>query len=108
MRGREGDGESTLDLDFEDKPPQSRDHSILSAIGERFRHEEAKRDKMLLEQIAMGWGDTPAHKIPADWRTRRGPERLLTEEHKKKISQTKRILVADSRGRVHTGTRQKP
>lgn len=55
----------------------ARDMTAIFAIGDKFNREQAERAKMIDEQLAMGWGRTPQDKIPADWRTRRGPE---TEE----------------------------
>jgi len=36
------------------------------------------------EMIRLGWGDTPQNRLPADWRTRRGPERVPTAEEMEK------------------------
>lgn len=37
------------------------------------------------ELIAAGWGDTSQHLIPADWRTRRGPDASFSRERKRNI-----------------------
>ena len=39
----------------------------LCEIDEELRHSE------LVEQVRMGWGNTPGTEIPPDWRERPGP-----------------------------------
>jgi hypothetical protein len=36
---------------------------------------DREHDRELDEMIRMGWGGVDQYRIPADWRTRRGPER---------------------------------
>ncbi len=47
---------------------------------------DPEHDRILDEQIAMGWGTTQQDQIPADWRTRRGPQWRRIQEAKAKIT----------------------
>src|ERR1700678_1021667 len=62
-----------LALPLED-PKIGRDGIVEGVMVERLRSQELARDQELDAKIAMGWGATDAHKIPADWRTRMGPD----------------------------------
>jgi len=42
--------------------------------------DDPDHDKLLEEQIAMGWGNTDQDKIPDDWRERRRPEKTFSLE----------------------------
>jgi hypothetical protein len=71
-----------------------RDTSTAGFVGESFEAQEAKRGAEIDAKIAMGWGDTPPERIPADWRSRRGVERCFTVETKAKMSANKRLRDA--------------
>lgn len=50
-------------------------NGIEQAMLNDFHRRMAERDRELDEMIAMGWGGVDGNRIPADWRTRRGPGR---------------------------------
>lgn len=79
---------------FEDVPEAIRstcsNHRGLEPVSEEDVSDEmpAYVDFAALDAyIAMGWGETPRESIPADWRTRRGPDASLDAGLKEKISQ---------------------
>jgi hypothetical protein len=73
------------------------DSAPFVALCAEFDREQAAREKLLGEQIAMGWGDTPSSRIPADWRTRRGVESGLSPEHREKISKKRQAAEAEKK-----------
>jgi hypothetical protein len=81
-------------MDFEDHPAVYRDTSAVSVLEERLRAEDSARDAILDQQIRMGWGSTDGTDIPANWRDIRGPEKILTPEHRAAISAARRRQVA--------------
>ena len=85
---KKGSGESTLDMEFASPlDTVTRDLSTVSElIALQLAQQSTEWDRILEEQIRMGWGDTPQKLIPEDWRTRFGPERKITAKHKKAIS----------------------
>jgi hypothetical protein len=44
------------------------------AANKKIDEQIERRDRLITEQIRMGWGNTPSCLIPEDWRTRPGPE----------------------------------
>lgn len=57
-----------------------RDGMAEGILAERLRPRELERQKLVDDQIAAGWGSTDADKIPADWRTKPGPDTLDRRE----------------------------
>jgi len=51
-------------------------------------------DRELDEMIAAGWGDVDQDKIPANWRTRRGPDPQHSAEWRAKISNSLKASLA--------------
>ncbi len=47
---------------------------------------DPEHDRILDEQIAMGWGSIEQDQIPVDWRTRRGPDWHRIRQAKAKIA----------------------
>jgi len=63
--------------------------------------DDPERDRMLDEQIAMGWGSIDQCKIPTDWRGRRGPEHTPGEEPKARMREGRRYSRSNLRS-VHS------
>jgi len=61
-------------LDFELADPDVSKTLGSLAPSDQVRARERAHDRELDEMIRMGWGGTDQDRIPADWRTRRGPE----------------------------------
>jgi hypothetical protein len=66
------------------------DNGPVLELGVRLRRKMEERQKLIDAQIAMGWGATNPDKIPADWRTKRGPEKKFTEEQKARVREGRR------------------
>ena len=47
--------------------------------------------------VEMGWGSTSYWQIPRDWRTRKGPERVHTAEHRAAITEGLKRRWAEKR-----------
>lgn len=92
---RRGSGESTLDKEF--AWPQdtiTRDGAIFEALRSGSPKAKVERERMLDDQIAMGWGDVPQGKIPKNWRSRYGPDKTATADRKKAVSRARRKSLA--------------
>jgi hypothetical protein len=71
-------------LSFENGPEISYNRCVL-AIEEILEHKLEARKREVDELLALGWGDTPPERIPANWREVRGPgERRWSAEHRAK------------------------
>lgn len=62
------------------------DGYVQEIMASDFRKRNALHEAELEAKIAMGWGDTPQGRIPADWRTRRGKEQGLSPLHRANIA----------------------
>lgn len=88
--------------EFADRGPsleeRGRDGFTEAVISENFRRRQSERDRELDAMIAMGWGGSSPFMIPADWRTRRGPEKGgLTLQHRAKISAGRRAQTSSGK-----------
>ena len=66
--------------------------SVLDILRELLT--DLAQDAELEEMIAAGWGNVPQDRIPKNWRTRRGPERLLSAQRKAAILRARRARLA--------------
>jgi hypothetical protein len=56
-----------------------------------------KPNDVFAKLVEMGWGSTSYWQIPRDWRTRRGPERVHTPEHRAAITEGLKRRWAEKR-----------